>query len=108
CLMIALVFLFPACRASAQAADPLPSWNDGRAKQSIIEFVATVPRDGSPGYVPPSDRIATFDNDGTLWCEQPMYVQLAFTLDRVKSLARTHPDAQNKQALNAPPEREFY
>src|SRR4029434_2448062 len=101
CLMIALVFLFPACRASAQAADPLPSWNDGRAKQSIIEFVATVPRDGSPGYVPPSDRIATFDNDGTLWCEQPMYVQLAFALDRVKALSDQHPEWTDKQPFKA-------
>src|SRR5262245_42784597 len=101
CVIIALVFLFPACKAFAQAADPLPSWNEGCAKQSIIEFVATVTRDGSPGYVPPSDRIATFDNDGTLWCEQPMYVQLAFALDRAKVLAPMHPEWKDKQPFKA-------
>jgi hypothetical protein len=62
--------------ASAQAADPLLSWNDGKAKQSIVEFVAKVTKPGSPDFVPVAERIATFDNDGTLWCEKPMPVQL--------------------------------
>ena len=73
--------------ATARAEDPLPSWNDGKAKQSIIEFVAKVTKPGSPDFVPVPERIATFDNDGTLWCEQPMPVQLFFALDRVKTLA---------------------
>ena len=66
--------------AQAQAADPLPSWNDRRTKQSILEFVAAVTRDGSPNFVAPAERVATFDNDGTLWVEHPMYAQLAFAL----------------------------
>jgi hypothetical protein len=81
--------------------DPLPSWNDGRAKQSILNFVAAVTREGSPDFVPAPQRIATFDNDGTLWCEQPMYVQLAFALDRVKALAPLHPEWKEKQPFQA-------
>jgi phosphoserine phosphatase len=81
----------------ARAADPLPSWNDGKAKQSIIEFVAKVTKPGSPDYVPIPERIATFDNDGTLWAEQPLYVQLRFALDRVKALVPQHPEWKTKQ-----------
>jgi hypothetical protein len=77
---------------AAFAADPLPSWNDGPAKQSIISFVEKVTKEGSPAFVPPAERIATFDNDGTLWCEQPLPVQLYFVLDRVKVLAPQHPE----------------
>ena len=72
--------------------DPLPSWNDGPAKQSIIAFVEKVTKPGSPDFVPVPERIATFDNDGTLWCEQPVPVQLYFALDRVKALAPQHPE----------------
>jgi phosphoglycolate phosphatase-like HAD superfamily hydrolase len=75
-----------------QAADPLPSWNDGAAKKSIIEFVEKVTKPGSPEFVPVAERIAVFDNDGTLWAEQPMYFQLLFALDRVKALAPQHPE----------------
>jgi len=82
---------------SAQAADPLPSWNDGATKQSIVDFVAKVTKEGSPDFVPVAERIATFDNDGTLWCEQPMYFQLIFALDRVKALAPQHPEWKNKE-----------
>jgi len=78
--------------ATAQPADPLPSWNDGKARQSIIEFVDRVTSEDSPDFVPPSERIATFDNDGTLWAEQPMYFQLLFAIDRVKALAPQHPE----------------
>jgi len=67
----------------AVAQDVLPSWNDGAAKSSIVEFVTAVTTQGGPDYVAPEDRVAVFDNDGTLWSEQPMYVQLAFALDRV-------------------------
>lgn len=78
--------------AFAQSVDPLPSWNAGNAKRSITDFVAQVTKAGSPDFVPPAERIATFDNDGTLWVEQPLYFQLAFALDRVKELAPAHPE----------------
>ena len=81
----------------ARAADPLPSWNDGKAKQSITNFVAKVTKAGSPDFVPPVDRIATFDNDGTLWCEQPMPVQFYFALNRVKALAPQHPEWKDQE-----------
>jgi hypothetical protein len=77
--------------------DPLPSWNDGKTKQSIVAFVEKVTKPGSPDFVPVPERIATFDNDGTLWAEQPMYFQLAFALDRVKALAPQHPEWKNKE-----------
>ncbi|MBK0399527.1 haloacid dehalogenase-like hydrolase [Limibaculum sp. M0105] len=73
------------------AEDPLPSWNDGETKAAIVDFVSAVTSEGGADYVPPDDRIATFDNDGTLWSEQPMYVQLAFALDRIKAMAPDHP-----------------
>ena len=93
--------------AQDQAADPLPSWNDGRTKQSVLEFVAAVTREGSPNFVPPSERIATFDNDGTLWVEHPMYTQLAFALDRVVALAPEHPEWKNKHPFKAVLERDM-
>jgi phosphoglycolate phosphatase-like HAD superfamily hydrolase len=74
------------------AADPLPSWNDGPAKKSIVAFVEKVTKEGSPDYVTPAERIATFDNDGCLWAEQPLYFQLDFALDRVKAQAADHPE----------------
>jgi hypothetical protein len=87
---------------SARAqSDPLPSWNDGAAKKSIVAFVAKVTKPGSPDFVPAAERIATFDNDGTLWCEHPIYVQLAFALDRVKAMAPLHPDWKDKQPFRA-------
>jgi phosphoserine phosphatase len=81
--------------------DPLPSWNDGAAKDSIVDFVAAVARAGSPAFVDKPQRIATFDNDGTLWCEHPMYVQLAFALDRTKAMAPDHPEWNDKQPFRA-------
>ncbi len=83
--------------AASSAADPLPSWKEGKTKQSIMDFVAKVTREGSPGFVPVEERIATFDNDGTLWAEQPMYFQLFFALDRVKALAPQHPEWKDKE-----------
>jgi hypothetical protein len=77
--------------------DPLPSWNEGKAKQSIIAFVEKVTKPGSPDFVPVPERIATFDNDGTLWCEQPVPVQLYFVLDRVKALAPQHPEWKTQE-----------
>jgi hypothetical protein len=81
----------------AQAADPLPSWNDGPAKQAVIGFVEEVTKEGSPDFIPVAERIATFDNDGTLWCEQPLPVQLFFAIDRVKTLAPQHPEWKDKE-----------
>ncbi len=91
---IALIF---SGLAIAQASDPLPSWHDGKAKQSIIEFVAKVTQQGSDDFVPPEQRVATFDNDGTLWSEKPVYFQLLFAIDRVKTLAPQHPDWKDKE-----------
>jgi hypothetical protein len=82
---------------AAQSSDPLPSWNDGKAKQSIIDFVGRVTTSASPDFVPPAERIATFDNDGCLWAEQPMYFQLLFALDRVKALAPQHPEWKERE-----------
>ena len=87
--------------ALGQAADPLPSWNEGNAKQAILSFVDAVTREDSPDFVPSAERIATFDNDGTLWVEQPMYVQLAFAIDRVKALAPLHPEWKDKEPFKA-------
>ncbi len=83
------------------ADDPLPSWNDGMAKQNIVRFIAEVTRERGAHYVPPAERIAVFDNDGTLWVEQPMYTQLAFALDRVKALAPKHPEWKAQQPYKA-------
>jgi len=81
----------------AGAADPLPSWNDRAPKKAIVEFVGKVTKAGGPDFVPPAERIATFDNDGTLWAEQPLYFQFLFALDRVKALAPQHPEWQTKE-----------
>jgi hypothetical protein len=85
----------------AQSADPLPSWNEGATKAALLKFVADVTQEGSATYVASSERIAVFDNDGTLWSEQPMYVQMAFVLDRVKELAPKNPDWKTKQPFKA-------
>jgi hypothetical protein len=99
-VMPALAGLLRANSALAQA-DPLPSWNDGATKSSITSFVARVTTQGGPDFVPPDQRIATFDNDGTLWIEQPMYVQFAFILDRVKAMAPQNPGWKTKQPFKA-------
>jgi phosphoserine phosphatase len=92
-----------ACTTSPAGAadDPLPSWNEGAAKSALTKFVADTTREGSPTFLPPSERIAVFDNDGTLWVETPFYVQLAFALDRVKALAPKHPEWKQKQPFKA-------
>jgi hypothetical protein len=81
--------------------DPLPSWNDGAVKKSITDFVAKVTTQGDADLVPPEQRIGVFDNDGTLWCEQPNYFQAAFTLDRVKAMAAQHPEWKQQQPFKA-------
>jgi haloacid dehalogenase-like hydrolase len=96
-VLAGLTFALVTCLVPARADDPLPSWNDGASKQSIVNFVGKVTKEGSPDFVPTAERIATFDNDGTLWCEQPMYFQLFFALDRVKTLAPQHPEWKTKE-----------
>lgn len=83
--------------SSLRAADPLPSWNDTSTKKSIVDFVQRVTKEGSPDFLPIAERIATFDNDGTLWCEQPAYAQLLFVVDRIKVLASQHPEWNTKE-----------
>jgi hypothetical protein len=94
---ILIVFALAGFGGAWAQSDPLPSWNDTASKKAIITFVERTTTEGSPNFVPAVDRIATFDNDGTLWPEQPMYVQLAFALDRVKQLAPLHPEWKAKE-----------
>jgi len=102
-----IVLLFAA--VAVRAADPLPSWRDTAPKKAILAFVEKVTREGAPEFLPAAERIAVFDNDGTLWCEQPMYVQVAFALDRLKALAPKHPEwrrrAPFKKLFEAGPDR---
>lgn len=84
-----------------KASDPLPSWNEGATKKSIVDFVTKTTTAGSADFIPVADRIACFDNDGTLWSEQPMYFQMAFVMDRVKALAPQHPEWKDTQPFKA-------
>src|SRR5215467_12831526 len=95
-IFIFVILVLSAGGINAQP-DPLPSWNDTASKRSIVEFVNRVTREGGTDFVPISERIATFDNDGTLWAEQPMYFKLAFALDRVKALAPQHPEWKEQE-----------
>ena len=79
----------------------LPSWNDTPTKAAVMSFVEKVTQEGSPDFLKPEDRIAVFDNDGTLWTEQPMYTQLAFIIDRVKAMAPDHPEWQDKEPFKS-------
>ncbi len=88
------------CQATP-AADPLPSWNDGASKSAIVDFVNRVTDESSPDYRPAADRVAVFDNDGTLWAEKPVYFQLAYALDQVRALAPEHSEWRNRDALRA-------
>jgi phosphoserine phosphatase len=97
-LLLTLALSLPAL---AQTGEPLPSWNDGPAKKNIIEFVQTVTDQSSKDFVKPADRIAVFDNDGTLWSEQPMYFELLFALEEVKRTAPQHPEWQTTQPFKA-------
>jgi hypothetical protein len=96
-----LPFVVLGMLAGKPFADPLPSWNEGPAKQAIGEFVRAVTDKSSSQYVPPEQRIATFDNDGTLWCEQPLYFQGFFTFDRMKALVPQHPEWKERQPFKA-------
>jgi phosphoserine phosphatase len=99
-LLAACVLAGATTHAAAQT-DPLPSWNDGPAKARILAFVQAVTEPGGKSYVAPADRIAVFDNDGTLWSEQPAYFQLMFAIDRVKALAPRHPEWKTQQPFKA-------
>ena len=94
-------------KRSGIQTDPLPSWNEGPSKASILRFVEAVTSEGEAEFVPPVDRIAVFDNDGTLWSEKPSYFQLAFALDRFKVLAPRHPEWQDQQPFKAALEDDF-
>ncbi|HET6409203.1 MAG TPA: HAD family hydrolase, partial [Chthoniobacteraceae bacterium] len=94
---IPLLGLVIAGLTTVLAQDPLPSWNDTAPKKAIVSFVEKVTKEGSPDFVPVTERIATFDNDGTLWAEQPMYFQFFFALDRIKVLAPKHPEWKEKE-----------
>jgi phosphoglycolate phosphatase-like HAD superfamily hydrolase len=83
------------------ASDPLPSWNDGASKRAVVAFVEKVTNEGRPDFVPVAERIATFDNDGTLWCEQPIYFQVMFAMDRVKATAKDHPEWKDKEPFKS-------
>jgi len=96
-LVVATLGIVP----GANAADPLSAWNDGPAKQAILEFVKKTTDASSPDYISPAERITTFDNDGTLWVEHPMYTQLSFALDRVRQLAPQHPEWKTTQPFKA-------
>ena len=96
-VLLAFIVTHPPGAATASAADPLPSWNNGVTKTTLLQFVTRVTTPGSPDFVPPPARIATFDNDGTLWGEQPVYYQLLFVFDRVNTLSTQHPEWKEQE-----------
>ena len=96
-----LILCLSVVTSIGHAQDPLPSWNDGPTKQAILAFVKKVTTDGSADFVPPHERVATFDNDGTLWVEQPMYTQVVFAVDRIKALAPKHPEWKTEEPYKA-------
>ena len=98
---LALIVAVLGAGLEAKGADPLPSWNDGTTKSAIIDFVARVTKEGGPDFVRPEERVATFDNDGTLWCEQPLYFQFLFAIDRVKAMAPEHPEWKDKEPFKS-------
>jgi phosphoglycolate phosphatase-like HAD superfamily hydrolase len=97
-LLVPILFV---ALASLNAQDPLPSWNDNAPKKAIIAFFEKVTKEGSPGFVPLNERIATFDNDGTLWAEQPIYFQFLFAMDRIKALAPQHPEWKTREPFKS-------
>ncbi len=94
-VFLGLAFVISASLATARADDSLPSWNDGPAKQAIVKFVTSTTTEGSPQFVPPAERIATFDQDGTLWVEHPMYTQVVYALERVPAIVKARPELKN-------------
>ena len=96
-LLVLGLLSFTSFEARAADRDPLPSWNDGPTKQSILDFVTAVTKEGGPDYVEPAERVATFDNDGTLWIEQPIYNQFIFAIDRVKATSNKRPEWKTQE-----------
>lgn len=99
--LLVAAWLVAGCASAPQTADPLPSWNEGAAKAAIVKLVEDTTRAASPDFVPPAERIATFDNDGTLWCEHPLYVEVLFTGDRIRALAAQHPEWRTTMPFKA-------
>jgi phosphoserine phosphatase len=99
--MISFGLLLGLVLSVAQAADPLPSWNDGPTKAGLISFITDAETEGSKGFIPPAERIAVFDNDGTLWSEKPMYFQLLFAVDRLRALAEDDPSLASTEPFRA-------
>ena len=113
--MLLILFVIVSCAPQSgnsqtgnPASDPLPSWNDGRARQTIIDFVAATTDTNSADFIPAGERIAVFDNDGTLWGEQPLYFQMQFAIDRVKALAPQHPEWNDEQPFKAVLENDMH
>ena len=106
-LLLAIFGGSPLSAGEPAKDEALSSWNDGPSKRAILEFVERVTREGGPDYVAPADRIATFDHDGTLWAEQPMYFQIMFAMDRVRAMAPKHPDWKTKQPFKAVLDRDI-
>lgn len=94
-------------RPEPKSVDPLLSWNEGASKESILQFVEDITNETSPNYVPPEDRIATFDNDGTLWAEKPTYVQVLFLFQRIREMATDHPEWKQTQPYKAVLEKDY-
>ncbi len=106
--LLLIVFLaLPTSLPAIAAGNPLPSWHEGASRQAILDFVAKVTKKGGPDYVPPEERIAVFDNDGTLWSEQPAYFQFLFAIDRVKALAPQHPEWKDQPTFKAVLDSDF-
>ena len=102
--IIVVAFLTVGCdheNKRPQTDDDLASWSDGIAKEAIVDFVSRTTTKGNADFIPVADRIAVFDNDGTLWCEQPLYFQLAFAIDRIKIMAPDHPEWRSQQPYKA-------
>jgi hypothetical protein len=100
-ILTGFILLLFSCDRADPTHDPLPSWHEGPRKMRIISFVATISDPGNDAYVKPSARIAVFDNDGTLWAEKPIYVQLAFALARIREIAPQHPQWQREEPFAA-------
>jgi phosphoglycolate phosphatase-like HAD superfamily hydrolase len=100
-LLVVCMWSWQSASAQSSSIDPLPSWKNGAAKQAIVKFVERVTEEDGPDFVPGAERIATFDNHGTLWAEQPIYFQFAFAFDRVKALAPQHPEWKETQPFKA-------
>jgi phosphoglycolate phosphatase-like HAD superfamily hydrolase len=100
-LTLAGAILLATLAAVSAQTDPLPSWNEGAVKKAITDFVTRVTTPGSPDFVPEPERIATFDNDGTLWCEMPFYFQMAFAFDRLRAMAPQHPEWKTKEPFRS-------